>query len=108
MHNFNSFTGYLESCKKIGNFKILAVDADLNEWGDDTYYYRGKPHKYESYKDRKTESDRWVGEIWTFDKRSWSLSKKTLYRNTKGVYFKGLKYESNLYILKEPLPKNMK
>ena len=108
MKEFDKFTPFLDTCEKIGNFRILGLEGDLNEWHSKEYWFRGTSYQFQSYKDRKDESNRSVGTIITFDERSKTYSEKNLYRNTKGVYFKGLGYETNLYILRENLPENMK
>ncbi len=108
MENFDSFTPYLESCLKIENFRILGIEGNFNEWGGKTNWYRGTEYEYQNFKERKNESSRWVGTITIFDERNYTHSQKTLYRNTKGVYFKGKEFEKNVYILKELLPEKMK
>ena len=89
MKSFNTFTPYLESCQKIQNFYILALEGDINKWYSDSYWFRGTDYEYQGFSDRKLESAKHVdATIWTMDTLTWMISKKSIYRNTTGLKLK--------------------
>ena len=111
MKNFNKFSPFLETCQKCGPFHILALEGDLYKWGfPGVWSIPLRKHKEKSsYNERKSESDKSIlATVWTFDDRTYTFSKKSLYRNSKGVFFKSLDKKAVNYLILEELPESMK
>ena len=98
MKNFNIFDPILTdaTCYN-GDFYLLGLKGDTNIysnyriWSKNGYIENAKP------KDRKTDSDKSLtADVLIYTKSSESLDWKTLYKNTKGIYFK--KQNESIYI----------
>jgi hypothetical protein len=71
------------------NFKVFGFVGDTTKYHSDDYRLHGESIPFASPRDRKSESDRHVAaSILIYTVYSESLNWNSLYRNTKGVYFK--------------------
>lgn len=100
MENFDKFTPQLLSCKRYdrGRLFLMGIKGDINEYYPNSSSYRRKHIIFEKDSDRKLESDKIVkGEALIYDKTSDYIGWKTVYKNTKGSYFKkhGTRYYLN-------------
>ena len=92
MEEFNKLEPILDDSKVYGReHTVVGFRGSINEWRSDKSGWGTRAKDLLSFKDRKLESDKHVkGEILIYSgtRTSGYVDWKTLYRNTKGVYFK--------------------
>lgn len=98
---FNHFEEALLKSNKYGrhdNYVVLALEGDITKWYTNERWWGGKSEPLgDKVSDRKKESQRHLAaNVLVYTKDSMSLDWNTLYKNTKGVYFK--KQGKNIYL----------
>ncbi len=112
MNYFNNFQEALDKSPSISSMVILAFRGNAKEWSTTHHYKFHSVHgqmrnvPIGSFKERNDESMKATrANVMYYNPDTGAVATNTLYRNTKGLYFKtGMK---KFYIIEEPIPEEM-
>jgi hypothetical protein len=109
MDYFDNFEEMVKISPKINkSITILAFKGDAHRWYGTHKYVRGSGKVVtKSFSDRKVESAKATrAYVIIYQQQTHAVTRNTVYRNTKGIYFKA--DQTKYYLIKEPLPDCMK